>query len=320
MNTQNPNKFKLLAAFAAIYFVWGTTYLAIRYGVETIPPFLMMGCRSLTGGLILYTWGKVRGDVGFTLNQFPPVILIGFLFFVMGHGVLAWAEQTVPSGVAALLVASEPLWVVALESYFTKDTTLNSKTILGILLGIGGIALLVLPQGFDLQNTNVLGSLGILLGTMTWSVGAVYSRNAKLPRSPLITGGGQLIVGGVLLCLTSFLLGEWETFSLSQVSMRSVIGLAYQIVFGSIVAFSSYTWLLSKVSVTKISTHTFVNPVVAMLVGWTLANEPLTEEMVFATILIVFSVYLVLFRREPSDTDKKDAVEEAVMEGTTGEP
>lgn len=318
MNSEHPNKLKVLTAYAAIYFVWGTTYLAIRYGVETFPPFLMMGIRCIVAGSILYSWGRLRGNAGITLKNVGPILFIGILFFLIGHGILAWAEQTVPSGIAALLIASEPLWVALIESRFTNDTVLTLRVSLGLLLGISGIVLLVLPQGFDFQNANVLGSLGILLGTFSWSIGAVYARNAGLPRSPLITSGAQLLTGGVLLCVTSYILGEWTAFSFSQVSLRSTLGLAYLITFGSIVTFSAYTWLLTVTSVTRISTHTFVNPVVAMLVGWAFADEVLTRQMLLATLLIVISVCLVLFWKKPTETN--DTVEDAVAEGAAGEP
>lgn len=303
MNNTQPNTMKVLSAFATIYFVWGTTYLAILYGVETIPPFLLMGVRCLVAGSVLYTWGRLRGDAGITRRQFGPILLIGVLFFLIGHGILAWAEKSVPTGIAALLIASEPLWVALLESRYTNDAVFNRRVAMGILLGLAGIVLLVLPQGFDFRNANVLGTFGILLGTVSWGGGSVYARNAGLPRSPLITAGAQLLAGAAFLCTASYLLGEWNDFSVSQVSLRSVFGLAYLIIFGSVITFSAYTWLLTVTSVTRISTHTFVNPVVAMLVGWAFADEALTAEMLLATLLIIAAVYLVLFRKKPAARD-----------------
>jgi len=262
----------------------------------------------------------LRGDVNFTRREVPSLLLIGFLFFLVGHGVLAWAQKTVPSGVAALLIASEPLWIALLEPIITKEAIVTRRVAFGMFLGVGGIALLVAPQGFDLENANVLGSVGILIGTLSWSVGAVYARVARLPRSPLITSGSQLMTGGMLLILTSYLLGEWTTFSFSSVTLRSWLGLAYLIVFGSIITFSSYTWLLTVTSATRISTHTFVNPIVAVFVGYLFANEALTNDMLLATLLIIISVYLVLYRKRPPGAKRKDVIEEAVVESAAGEP
>jgi len=317
MTSQQQSRLKILAAFIAVYFVWGTTYLAIKYAIETIPPFLMMGMRSLIAGTVLYTWGRLRGDTNVARKELPSLILIGSLFFLIGHGVLAWSQQTVPSGVAALLVASEPIIIALFEPLFTREGRVGKRTMFGMLIGLSGIAVLVMPQGFDFKNANLLGSFGILVGASSWASGAIYARVAKLPRSPLITGGLQLLFGGVLLILVSYMLGEWSAFTFSQVAIRSWLALAYLIPFGSIITFSAYTWLLTITSATRISTHTFINPVVAVIVGWAFGGEALTWEMLFATVLIVISVYLVLFRKAVT---VKDAVEEAVVEGTAGEP
>ncbi|MBN1790535.1 MAG: EamA family transporter [Bacteroidales bacterium] len=311
------NKLQTFAAFFAIYIVWGTTYLAIKHAVETIPPFLMMGMRSLSAGMVLYTWGRLRGDANVTRKELPSLFLIGILFFLIGHGVLAWAQKTVPSGVAALLVASEPIIIALFEPLFTREGRIGKRTLLGMLIGVGGIAVLVLPQGFDFKNANLLSSFGILVAAGSWASGAIYTRVAKLPRSPLITGGLQLLFGGAFLILASFLLGEWSAFTLSQVTVRSWLGLVYLVVFGSILAFSAYTWLLTITSATRISTHTFINPVVAMLVGWAIGGEALTVGMLIATVLIVISVYLILIRKSAT---AKDTIEEAAVAGAAGEP
>lgn len=301
----------------AVYFVWGTTYLAIKYAIETLPPFLMMGMRSLFAGTVLYTWGRLRGDANVRRTELPSLILIGFLFFLIGHGVLAWAQKTVPSGVAALLVASEPIIIALFEPLFTREGRVGKRTVLGMLIGITGIVILLLPRGLDFKNANLLGSFGILVCTFSWAGGAIYSRVTKLPRSFLITGGLQLLFGGLFLISASFMLGEWSAFTFSQVSARSWSGLAYLILFGSIITFSAYTWLLTITSATRISTHTFINPVVAVIIGWAFGGEALTVEMLIATVLIVISVYLVLFRKAAS---ARDGVEEATVKGAAGEP
>ncbi len=297
MTIRQQSKLKILAAFVAVYFVWGTTYLAIKYAIETIPPFLMMGMRSLSAGAVLYTWGRLRGDANAVRKELPSLILIGFLFFLVGHGVLAWAQKTVPSGVAALLIASEPIIIALFEPLFTREGRVGKRTVLGMFVGVCGIALLMLPQGLDFKNAHVLGSFGIILSASSWASGAIYSRVAKLPRSLFITGGLQLLFGGMFLILASFMLGEWTSFAFSQITIRSWSGLAYLVLFGSIITFSAYTWLLTITSATRISTHTFVNPVIAVIVGWAFGGEALTWEMLVAMVLIILSVYLVLFRK-----------------------
>jgi drug/metabolite transporter (DMT)-like permease len=320
MTSDQPNRLKLLAAFFAIYFVWGTTYLAIKYAIETIPPFMMMGIRALVAGTMLFVWGRLRGGASPTKRELPPLLLIGVLFFLFGHGVLAWAQKTVPSGVAALLIASEPVLLALFEPLVTREARMSKRTGMGMLFGLAGIAVLVVPQGFEVENASLIGSIGILIGTCSWASGAVYARVAKLPRSPLITSGSQLLSGGISLIFVSVLLGEWTAFSFSQVTLRSWFGLAYLIVFGSVVTFSAYSWLLTVTTATRISTHTFVNPIVAVIVGWMFANEALTREMLIAAALIIISVYLVLFRKKQPEEKTKDTIQEAVVEGTSGEP
>jgi drug/metabolite transporter (DMT)-like permease len=297
MINKQQSRLLIIVAFFAVYFIWGTTYLAIKYAVETIPPFLMMSMRSLSAGAVMYAWGRVRGDADATRKELPSLVLIGFLFFLVGHGGLAWAQKTVPSGVAALLVASEPLMIALLEPLFTRQGAVGKRTLLGMLTGMAGVAVLVLPQGLDFENANLTGTLVILICAFSWSTGAVYSRVAKLPRSSFITGGLQLLSGGVMLIVVSFLLGEWSDFNLSQVSVRSWSGLVYLVLFGSIVTFSAYTWLLTITSATRISTHTFINPIVAVLVGWAFGSEALTWDILIAAVLITGSVWIVLSRK-----------------------
>jgi drug/metabolite transporter (DMT)-like permease len=297
MTSRQQSRFLIIVAFFAVYFVWGTTYLAIKYAVETIPPFMMMAMRSLSAGAVMYIWGRSRGDADATRKELPSLVLIGFLFFLVGHGGLAWAQKTVPSGVAALLVASEPLMIALLEPLFTRQGGVGKRTLLGMLIGMAGVAVLLLPQGLDFENANLPGTFVILICAFSWSTGAVYSRIAKLPRSSFITGGLQLLSGGVMLIVVSFLLGEWSDFNLSQVSVRSWSGLAYLVLFGSIITFSAYTWLLTITSATRISTHTFINPIIAVLVGWAIGSEALTWEILIAAVLITGAVWIVLSRK-----------------------
>jgi len=282
-------------AFGAIYIIWGSTYLAIRYAVETIPPFLMMGSRSLLAGLILYLWGRLNGNGEIKREHLPSLFIIGTLFFLIGHGLLAWGQQNVPSGLAAVLIASEPLWILVIEFFFIRDIRVKLKGILGLILGFAGIVFLVISTSeVSFADGSFTGSAVIILGALSWGAGAVYSRVAKLPKSAMISAGMELIIGGSLLLITGFLLNEENKIQLSAIPVRSIISLIYLIIFGSIITFSAYVWLLGQTSATRISTHTYVNPVIAVFLGWLVGGEKLTFALLIATITIIISVFLVL--------------------------
>ena len=288
-------KLKTVLAFGAIYVIWGSTYLAIRYAVETIPPFLMMGIRSLTAGIILYFWSRLKGNGSLKKENLPPLFIVGALFFLIGHGLLAWAQQLVPSGLAAVLVASEPFWVVAIESFFIRDTRVRMLGVAGLILGFGGIVYLIAStKGISTEGGNFIGSLAIVGGAFSWGVGAVYARVAKLPKSAMLSAGMELIIGGSLLLITSFILGELNHFYITELPLHSLLSLGYLIIFGSVITFSAYIWLLGHTSVTRISTHTYVNPIIAVFLGWLIADEQITAALIISAFIIIISVYLVL--------------------------
>ena len=290
------HKLKTLLAFGAIYIIWGSTYLAIRYAVETIPPFMMIGIRSLTAGIILYSLSRFKSKEKIKRENILPMFTIGAMFFLIGHGLLAWSQQYVPSGMAAVLVASEPLWVVGIEWFFLKDTRVKLRGVLGLFLGFVGIVYLIAATtGITTTNNDFLGSALIVVGALSWGGGAVYSRAANVPKSPMLSSGVELIFGGTMVLIASFVIGETSEFQLSQVTLRSILGLIYLITFGSVIAFGAYVWLLGHTSVTRISTHTYVNPIIAVFLGWLLANEQITAALLIATIIIIISVYLVLY-------------------------
>jgi len=288
---------KLLAAFAAIYFIWGSTYLAIKYALEGIPPFLMMGTRSLAAGLILYFWSRGRGEEKVKRENVIPIVIIGVLFFLVGHGMLAWGQQRISSGSAALLVASEPLWIAVIEAFMVKGHRTTSGTVIGLICGFVGISLLFAPwQKLGNQQVDSLSAFAILIGTLSWSIGAVYSRVAKLPKSPALSAGLELIVGGFLLVASGLLMGEGGRLQWEALSLRSILGLLYLIIFGSVITFTAYVWLLNMTSATRVATHTYVNPVIAVFLGWAMAGESLSLQTFVATLIIIISVYLVLGR------------------------
>jgi drug/metabolite transporter (DMT)-like permease len=296
-STDQTQKTKILLAFAVIYIIWGSTYLAIKYAVETIPPLFAMGSRSVVAGAVLYFWARARGASNPRREHYPALIIIGAAFFLVGHGLLGWAEQHVASGLAALLVASEPLWIAGLEGLLLKNFVITRRILAGLILGFAGIVLLVIPTspiGNVSDDLHLLGGAAVLVATLSWSGGAVFSRVARLPGSPMLTAGMQLLIGGTFLLVAGILLGEHHQLQTHPVSMKSLFGLMYLIIFGSLVAFNAYVWLLRVVPVTRIATHTYVNPVVAILIGWLVDREPLTPAMLIATIVIIIAVWLVL--------------------------
>jgi drug/metabolite transporter (DMT)-like permease len=286
-----PSKVRVLAAYAAVYVIWGSTFLAIRYAIETIPPFLMMGVRSILAGSILLFWSRKSGT-RVAREQWVPLVIVAVLFFVLGHGLLAWAQKSVASGLAAVLIASDPLWIALIESLVIKEFRLRSRQIIGLFIGFAGIVLLFLPG--QVVRVDTVGAAMILLSAISWSIGAVYSRVANIPKVAKLASGIELILGGLFLVLIALLLGEFQNLHLSDVSLRSGLALSYLVIFGSVVTFTTYVWLLGVTSATRVATHTYVNPVIAVLLGWALAGEQFTLTMMIASVVILLSVYLVL--------------------------
>jgi drug/metabolite transporter (DMT)-like permease len=302
------HRYAVLFAFLAIYVIWGSTYLAIRWAVATIPPLYTAGLRHLIAGSVLLAWCLVRGQRP-TVRQIRASLIIGFFFFLIGHGSLHWAETRVPSGLAALLVATEPIWVFVLSCAAERRWRMNLLLACGVIVGLGGVALLM---GHDvLQGGGLLGAAAILLGAFSWSAGVIYARRSHLSGSPLLLSALSLLSGSAMLLVTGTLLGEARGFSLHNVTGKSWIGLAYLIFFGSIIAFTAYNWLLERYSPTVVATHTYVNPVVAVLLGWWLAAEPLTGNLMAATLLVVLAVVLVdrgmarLWKAERQEVDAR---------------
>lgn len=291
-------KLKTFLAFAAIYVIWGSTYLATRYAIETIPPLIMIGARSLTAGVILYFISRFQSRERIKRENILPLMALGAMFFLIGHGLLAWAQQYVDSGMAAVIVSGEPLWIVGIEWFFLRDIRVKMRGIIGLLIGILGIVFLIVStsNGSTINNDS-LASAAIVVCTISWGAGAVYSRVANVPKSPLLSSGVELMFGGVLVLIASFIVGEPSQFNLSHVSLQSLLGLLYLIIFGSVITFSAYIWLLGNTSATKVSTHTYVNPVIAVFLGWLLADEQITPELLIASVIIIISVYLVLHKQ-----------------------
>jgi drug/metabolite transporter (DMT)-like permease len=279
-------------AFFAIYIIWGSTYLAIRYAVETIPPLYTAGFRHLVAGSILLLWcfwKKLRP----TRAQLQASVIIGALFFLGGHGALHWAEQRINSGLASLLIATEPIFVFFLACAAERRWRMNACLLAGIALGLGGVALLFGKNSLMSGPGMMTAAVVTLLGAVSWAVGIVYSRKSHLSGHPLLLSALSLISGSLLLLIAGTVAGESRGFHFVAVSHRSWMALAYLILFGSVIAFTAYNWLLEHYSPTLVATHTYVNPIVAVLLGWLLAHEAVTLNVVMAGAMVIGAVVLV---------------------------
>jgi drug/metabolite transporter (DMT)-like permease len=291
----------LIAAFAAIYSIWGSTYLAIRFAIETLPPFLMTGIRFLTAGFLLYGWTRLRGAPRPERSHWVVAALVGMAMLAFGVGGVSWAELRVPSGAAALIVAVGPLWMVLIDWLFYGGPRPDRDTMLGILLGFAGVAVLIGPEQLagagriDLAGTGV-----ILMGTLAWSFASLYTRKGHLPDSPSQATGMEMLAGGVILLLVGTAFGEWRALELAAVSLRSLLALAYLTVFGSIIALSAYLWLLKVSTPARVITHAYVNPIVAVFLGWALAAESLSPRVLVASGVIIAGVLVIVTRRVPA--------------------
>jgi drug/metabolite transporter (DMT)-like permease len=288
---------QIALGFAAIYLIWGSTYLAIRYAVETIPPLFMMGARHLVGGAAVYAWVRSRGTPAPQLKQWGGAVIAGAFLFLGCHGVLAWGEQKVPSGLAALLCATLPLWTVLFSRMDGSERKLSARAWGGLLLGFAGVAVLIGPDVLR-QRIDLLAAGAVLASALLWAAGTSYTRIATLPVSTGLSAAMQMIGGGVLLLLSGMLTGEGARFQIASLTTRSVLSLAYLIVFGSIIAFTVYVWLLTVSSPSRISTYAYVNPVVAVFLGWLAAGEGISIRTLAATTIILAGVALVNTRRK----------------------
>jgi drug/metabolite transporter (DMT)-like permease len=296
-SSENGRGWQVLAAFVAIYLVWGSTYLGIRVAIETLPPFLMAGTRFLVAGAILHIAGRLRGDPAPERGHWAPSLLLGTLFLFLGNGGVVWAEQRVPSSLAALLVAVTPVWTTLFE-WRKRGQVPSVWTVVGLLAGIGGVGLLVAPG--ELASgaaVDLAGAAGCMISSVSWSAASVLSSSFRLPKSPAIASSLQMLCGGLLLVLAGLVTGEGARVSLDAFSLRSVVALAYLIVFGSLVAFTAFTWLLRVTSPSRVATCAYVNPVVAVFLGWALAGEQLTPRTLLAAAVIVGAVVLIITTR-----------------------
>jgi drug/metabolite transporter (DMT)-like permease len=292
--TPRPRRWKILLAFAIIYFVWGSTFLAIRVGVREVPPFLLAGMRFFAAGIVLYLWMRFSGTASPTSRQWASASLLALLIFVLDYGLLFWAEQRVPSGIAAVMMATIPAFMVLAEILVLRTQRLTFRLGLALVIGLAGVAVLVSRSvSFGDAPIDAAGAIALVIAAVGWSLASALTRKLPLPESKVMSSGSQMLVGGILLTMTAAMLGEFRDFQIAAVPYRAWLALVYLIVAGSIIGFTAYVWLLHHESPTKVGTYAYVNPVVAVLVGYFLGGEALGTRTVLGTLLVLVSVVVI---------------------------
>lgn len=296
MSDKIAPRWLVLLAFAAIYLIWGSTYLGIGFAVQTMPPHIMAGCRFVISGIVLYAFMRWRGVMPPKMIHWRSALIVGVFLLGLGNGSVAWAETMVPTGLAALFVAITPLWMVLLDWLRPGGVRPRSATFVGVGMGILGMFILVGPGALGLGSpVNLVGIAILMLATFSWAVGSIYSRQAQLPDSPLLLTGMEMMLGGVFLLGMSVALGEWNGFSFARVSAASWLGLLYLILIGSFLGFTAYVFLLGVTTPAKLSTYAYVNPVVAVFLGWALIGETITLMTLVASAIILAGVAVITY-------------------------
>jgi drug/metabolite transporter (DMT)-like permease len=302
---QSKSTSKTLLAFAIIYLVWGSTYLAISIGVREVPPFLLAAIRFFTAGLVLFLWSLARGEASPTARQWKSISLIAILIFVVDYGLLFWAEQRVPSGMAAIVTAIIPALMTISEILILKTQKLTIRLAASLFIGLLGVAILMsrtLNFGFAKIGAPIdaLGAIALIIASIGWAIASSLLRKLPLPASKVVSSASQMLAGGFFLFITAAALGEFHNFHPANVSRQAWLSLLYLIIFGSIIAFTAYVWLIHHESPTKVSTYAYVNPVVAVLLGYFLAHEPLGLRTILGSALILASVIVITTTPKPA--------------------
>jgi drug/metabolite transporter (DMT)-like permease len=304
-NAEHRPTWKTLLAFAIIYFVWGSTFLAIRVGVREVPPLVLAAMRFSIAGLVLFGWMLARGERSPSAREWRSASILGTVIFLFDYGLLFWAEQRVPSGIAAVMLATIPVFMALSEIIFLRTQRLTIRLGLALLIGIGGVGVLM-SRALNLGGApiDLLGALALIVASISWSIASVLARKLPLPSSKVMSSGAQMLAGGILLALAAGAFGEFRNFHPSAVSRGAWLGLLYLIVAGSIIGFTAYVWLIHHESPTKVGTYAYVNPIVAVLVGYFLGGEALTTRTILGTLLVLISVVVITTTpaKKPAET------------------
>jgi drug/metabolite transporter (DMT)-like permease len=293
-------RWRTLSAFAIIYLVWGSTFLAIRVGVHQVPPFLYAGVRFLIAGTLLCGWTLAHGECLPTARQWKSISLLALLIFVLDYGLLFWAEQRVPSGIAAVMMATIPVFMALSEIILLRTQRLTLSLSLALLIGLAGVAVLMIPSlHLSGEPIDRVGAVALIFASLTWSIGSALTRKLDLPSSKAMSSGTQMLIGGVMLAIIALAAGEYRNFRPSSVAMSGWIALLYLIFAGSILGFTAYVWLIHHQSPTKVGTYAYVNPVVAVLLGYFWGGEGLGLREVVGAFLVLVSVVVITTARKP---------------------
>jgi len=299
--SKKPAKSLIIAAFTALFIVWGSTYLGIMIAIKTIPPFFMLGARFFIAGIILYVWCLIKGEKAPSLKLFGTVGLGGVLMLFVGNGAVTWSEQYLPSNLAAIIVATMPLWFILLDKRQWKFNFSNKLIILGIVTGFAGVLMLFAGKG----TGNLLGDkfklisfFVLITGTIGWATGSLYSKYKEVDVSVTMKAAVQMLAAGIVALLAGLISNEQKGFIPGNISLESILALLYLIIMGSLVTYMAYIWLLSVRPPALVGTYAYVNPVVAVFLGWMIAGEAITQQQIIALIVILASVILVNFAKE----------------------
>jgi drug/metabolite transporter (DMT)-like permease len=306
----------LIMAFAAVYILWGSTYLAIKYVIETLPPFISTGARFLVAGSTLFIVGRFsRNYEKPTGAEWRASFVVGILLFLGGTGGVVLAEHHITSGLAALLVATEPFWIVLLSWLWLKGARPTWKVALGLLIGFVGVYLLIGGAGAAVNGADQpFAMILVIAAALCWAAGSIYGVRARTPKAPILASGMQMLAGGSALLLVGTLTGEWSGFEIAAVSLNSCLALAYLLIFGSLITFTAYSWLLKNARPAIVATYAYVNPVIAVILGWAIAGESFTGRMLLGAGVIVGSVVLITSQNSEEVVEEKVAVIESSTE------
>lgn len=299
--TKQTNKWLIPLAFLSVYLFWGGTYLGMKFALESFPPFIMAGIRHTIAGIILFTFAFLKKETFPSKNEIINAGIVGTLLLLCGNGLVAYAEMRVPSSIASLIIASVPLWISGLNWIGGDKRKPSVLEMLGLFLGFSGIMVLAFQGSNTTTNIDMIGIGLLLIASLSWSLGSLYSKRSEMPKSSFYSVSFQMLTGGILLLIFSTVLGEYKLFNPSQITNQSLYAMFYLIVFGSIIGYSAYIWLFKNVNPTLASTNAFVNPVVALILGWSLANEVLSIQGIIASILIISAVIIITLSKRKSN-------------------